>query len=784
MAYTTNATKRSRATFEKEDTSPYLIYGTAIPKPSAAAAAAGDNTNTNNVPIWKQEVVDERGRKRLHGAFMGGFSAGYFNTVGSKEGWTPSTFTSSRTNRAKFTALKPEDFMDDEDRVEAEAEEERRVQREAELAATAAASSSTGTTAEELTARGLDNTAKLFEMLGAVRGSVDEYPVGRKMMLKLGWREGTGVGPKVRRKVRDQEVGGIGGSGGAGGEEEEDFKTYLFLPEDVKIVEYPAKTDVKGLGYAGELKADGDGGGGDDGEGVMKALQKPKAATVLRKPNVRLGMGVGVFNDDGEDDEDIYEIKPKSAYNKVLGADKKKQQKQKSTAAAVTIATSGSGGAAAKPALKVPGRHVFVSKKNISKIRRCRDGTLPLPGFILQDEPFWDQSAKEFPLPEVPDGWIPKRLLADPAKYAAATTTTASTTVGKTANTAPLDIKARAALLGEEQRPGKSVFDFLTPAARERIASASGKKNLPQAKGEQVDTGKDALQKAKDAIPYLEKEVAENALKGFLPYADAPEKRARYRSFLEIKAGIRSGMPVRDKGVPLEDWGRELHEFAHAARIFKPVTGLMANRFTSSSSIASQLPTTGGSRNLEANEEELITRPSLAVKKEDPALEAAKMGMYGAMTRSVVQFFPTRLLCKRFNVVPPVNVDPDMGDEGMGGGGGGGKNVELVGKREMDRLMIEANTNADWRGARSVGFESAGRGGGGAGTGAGYSLYGDSGDQGGMHMGDEMEVDVGMEGKRDEDEKVDITHNPALEAPRAGDEVFKAIFGDDSEDED
>jgi len=32
------------------------------------------------------QVRDERGRKRLHGAFTGGFSAGYFNTVGSKEG--------------------------------------------------------------------------------------------------------------------------------------------------------------------------------------------------------------------------------------------------------------------------------------------------------------------------------------------------------------------------------------------------------------------------------------------------------------------------------------------------------------------------------------------------------------------------------------------------------------------------------------------------------------------------------------------------------------------------
>lgn len=37
-------------------------------------------------PIWDQEVRDEEGRQRFHGAFTGGFSAGYFNSVGSKEG--------------------------------------------------------------------------------------------------------------------------------------------------------------------------------------------------------------------------------------------------------------------------------------------------------------------------------------------------------------------------------------------------------------------------------------------------------------------------------------------------------------------------------------------------------------------------------------------------------------------------------------------------------------------------------------------------------------------------
>jgi hypothetical protein len=44
----------------------------------------------------EDEVVDEQGRRRFHGAFTGGFSAGYFNSVGSAEGWKPAAFVSSR----------------------------------------------------------------------------------------------------------------------------------------------------------------------------------------------------------------------------------------------------------------------------------------------------------------------------------------------------------------------------------------------------------------------------------------------------------------------------------------------------------------------------------------------------------------------------------------------------------------------------------------------------------------------------------------------------------------
>jgi G patch domain-containing protein 1 len=51
-------------------------------------------------PVGENVTVDEKGRRRFHGAFTGGFSAGYFNTVGSAEGWKPSTFVSSRFSPA------------------------------------------------------------------------------------------------------------------------------------------------------------------------------------------------------------------------------------------------------------------------------------------------------------------------------------------------------------------------------------------------------------------------------------------------------------------------------------------------------------------------------------------------------------------------------------------------------------------------------------------------------------------------------------------------------------
>jgi len=142
-------------------------------------------------------------------------------------------------------------------------------------------------------------------------------------------------------------------------------------------------------------------------------------------------------------------------------------------------------------------------------------------------------------------------------------------------------------------------------------------------------------------------------------------------------------------------------------------------------------------------------------KEEDPAEKAAKMGIYGPMTRSRQPFFPTRLLCKRFNVRPPANSGGDPGAApGSGEYGDDAKGrLEVVSQASLNRMMQEASWN---RGGTS--FVSGGTG-------------------GAQQEGVQVE-------KPQAPAEVDAEKNEALEGQKAGEAVFKAIFGSDDEDDD
>lgn len=70
-----------------DDYEDYVFYGTALEdQQEGRKIQTTDASELKALPVWKQEVTDDQGRRRLHGAFTGGFSAGYYNTVGSAVG--------------------------------------------------------------------------------------------------------------------------------------------------------------------------------------------------------------------------------------------------------------------------------------------------------------------------------------------------------------------------------------------------------------------------------------------------------------------------------------------------------------------------------------------------------------------------------------------------------------------------------------------------------------------------------------------------------------------------
>ncbi|PKX94259.1 putative G-patch domain protein [Aspergillus novofumigatus IBT 16806] len=729
------SSKRSRAAFEGDlqaHHSPYAFYGTPLPP-----LDAGTRDDGSYVPIWKQEVTDDRGRKRLHGAFTGGFSAGYFNTVGSKEGWTPTTFVSSRQNRAKDSQQKfqqrPEDFMDEEDIREAE--EAKRLQTSDDFAGF-------GSAATDATRRG-----GLMDLLKA-----GGETMGVKLLKKMGWREGQGIGPKVRRKAN------LGGGAGADGNEAD--KTYLFAPEDSPMIAFVHKTDHKGLGFEGESRLDFHKAGADEsdeddffGQRLTSGSQR-KPSKSKEQPR-RGAFGVGVLNDTGSDDEDPYSIGPQISYNRVIGGDKKKKKKTTDESKPALVASN--------PLVNT--KPVFISKKALTAkssagFRKCHDGRLPLDGFLLADgisSLSISTQEKRYAPPEIPKDWKSSKTPSgarDVSNYVS---------TAEAAKASSLDPTSRAALLGEAQLPGKSIFDWMTPEARERIMKLTGKTDLPPALGEKAPKGFELSESQRrkdlwDLVPKLDKQVAVQALtravSGWMPYSEDQGKRTRYRTFLEIRAGLRDTLPDRVPGSTTDEWVAELHEFARAAEVFKPVSGVMASRFTSAS--------TGPKESSDQLESSTSTEPLLrkpAEKPEDPAVAAAKIGMFGPMTRSTHSFYPARLLCKRLNVKPPDHVQMDPGKQPGGSEAGIGNRFqsagyqtasgpkELVSKDVMNQLMLETSGRALTARSDTATPERA--------------------------TAPEVRKEVVIEPER----------NEALEAERPGEAVFKAIFGSDDEDE-
>jgi G patch domain-containing protein 1 len=138
-------------------------------------------------------------------------------------------------------------------------------------------------------------------------------------------------------------------------------------------------------------------------------------------------------------------------------------------------------------------------------------------------------------------------------------------------------------------------------------------------------------------------------------------------------------------------------------------------------------------------------------KPEDPAEAAAKLGMFGPLTRSVITFYPTRLLCKRFDVSMPMH--EVAGDSGSGNG-----RASAAPEPGFAATQFKSFTSAGFQHKEAAEVNQK-----------------------------EAETPVGQQAipssLKSEPEVVDPDRNEALEQDRPGLAVFKAIFGSDDEDD-
>ncbi|KAI9507034.1 hypothetical protein F5148DRAFT_1299856 [Russula earlei] len=355
------------------------------------------------VPLWKQDVRDEKGRRRLHGAFTGGFSSTPLVPRKVHSRWTPSTFVSSRSDRAKQRASRPEDYMDDEDLAELRESQlmvgvKEQQQRDA-----------FGAAHPDVPQGDPEQDSMAASIQRALMPPPEDSP-GVRLLKKIGWRPGQGVGPRVSwrtRKIQDLLAAGksINGVDIDALDDDEEAKRHLYPPRDTVVTRVPTKSDAHGLGFVAAA-------------GLMESLgQRPPQP---KGPKLAAGFGLGALNEAEDDDIDVYDSTSRGDRT-YMPYD------------AIRDAYDSSG---------------VNRSKSIQKV--------------------------VFPIPEIPEGWKPdlwrvwqKEPGVDDAVASASTRTSV---LGKRKLTAD----QRGAILGETPLPStRSVFDYLSKEDRERIEHAA-----------------------------------------------------------------------------------------------------------------------------------------------------------------------------------------------------------------------------------------------------------------------------------------------------------------------
>ncbi|XP_057330585.1 G patch domain-containing protein 1 homolog [Microplitis mediator] len=280
------------------------------------------------ITVEDQYALDAQGRRRFHGAFTGGFSAGYFNSVGTRDGWRPQQFKSSRNIKADNVLQRPQDFMDEEDTgefgiaptgiratVDFSDRSERGKKRRRE---------------QTDPNQPIPGVPVLKELLKPVT-----YTMGVTLLKKMGWKPGQGVGPRLAKKEKEKiyeknvkkKVYGCTLPGrelntcDSNSENSDNDEEILFAPDDYEPFRCNPKDNYFGIGYSGLER-----------QSVLSNHLNLFDTTTftMKDKNKKLSIrgqafGVGVFE---ADDEDIYSSTDMSNYDFSLGSETKKTNRR------------------------------------------------------------------------------------------------------------------------------------------------------------------------------------------------------------------------------------------------------------------------------------------------------------------------------------------------------------------------------------------------------------------------------------------------------------------------
>lgn len=439
--------------------------------------------NTKKLRIKSNTVTDEQGRQRFHGAFTGGFSAGYFNSVGSEEGFKPATFVSSRSQRAERVGQSAQDFMDEEDGL----------------------LNGTVTTKKDLDSFDKQNKVPLLNdestdpSTAAIMKNFIIEPtntVGKKLLGLLGWKPGQGIGSRkvVKNYFADPEIARhiLSSSSLPAASLDEGMVTFASRYDETKQGSLPPSVvGVQGMGYDASkdsllgltgTKGDRAKDFTENNRYHVRDLFQPRSGARGPGDPAVVGSKRGrstIYED--EDDDIAFDNDGQAMVDYSFHGQEEDEHDQdgyphgyRSNATA---------------------NDTLDSRKTQQRLQRCpSDGKPPLPGFVLATASAATTQPLYFPVPiPVPKDFVAKHVFPDKAKPVDNSSNSRTTThldpqvkltqrslalLGESADTSTkadstgsLDNKS-----SDQAAPmSSSVFNLLRPADRERVLALAKK---------------------------------------------------------------------------------------------------------------------------------------------------------------------------------------------------------------------------------------------------------------------------------------------------------------------